>query len=90
GISARFFAGKIFYLKQKTTTLQYNNYNYWFNLIGTTGDDDYTFSDYFIGRYEQQRGWKGQQIMERDGFLKTRMDYVSPIGRTDDWLMAIN
>lgn len=90
GISARFFAGKIFYLKQKTTTVQYNNYNYWFNLIGTTGDDDYTFSDYFIGRNELQRGWKGQQIMERDGFMKTRMDYVSPVGRTDDWLMALN
>lgn len=90
GISARFFAGKIFYLKQKTSTLQYNNYNYWFNLIGTTGEDDYTYSDYFVGRSEQQRGWKGQQIMERDGFLKTRMDYVSPVGRTDDWLMAVN
>ncbi len=90
GISARFFAGKIIYLKQKTSTVQYSNYNYWFNLLGTNGEDDYTFSDYFIGRFEQQRGWKGQQIMERDGFFKTRMDYVSPVGRTDDWLMALN
>jgi len=90
GINARFFAGKIIYLKQKTSTVQYHNYNYWFNLIGTSGEEDYTYSDYFIGRSEQQRGWKGQQIMERDGFFKTRMDYVSPVGKTDDWLMALN
>ena len=90
GIEARFFAGKIIYLKQKTTSVQYKNYDYWFNLIGTTGAEDYTFSDYFIGRNEQQRGWRGQQIMERDGFFKQRMEYISPVGKTDDWLMALN
>lgn len=90
GINARFFAGKMFYLKSKTATVQYNNYNYWFNLLGTTGEEDYTYSDYFIGRSEQQRGWRGQQIMERDGFFKTRMDYTEKVGKTDDWLMALN
>lgn len=90
GVNVRFFAGKILYLKDNTLTTRYNNYNYWFNLIGTTGADDYTFSDYFIGRNEQQRGWKGQQIMERDGFFKQRMEYVSPVGKTDNWLMALN
>jgi putative sterol carrier protein len=90
GIAARFFAGKIFYWQPKNISTQFQNYNYWFNLLGTTGEDDYTFSDYFVGRNELQRGWKGQQIMERDGYFKMRMDYTAPVGRTDDWLMAAN
>lgn len=90
GIHARFFAGKILYWQPRNQTTQFRNYSYWFNLLGTKGEDDYTFSDYFVGRHELQRGWMGQQIMERDGYFKMRMDYTSPVGRTDDWLMAAN
>ncbi len=91
GVAARFFAGKIFYTKSKTFLTQYNNSQYQLNLSGANGYEDYTFSDYFIGRREVQRGWRGQQIMERDGFFKVRTDLLgSKIGVTDDWLMSVN
>jgi hypothetical protein len=91
GVNVRFFAGKMFYIKSKTGIRQYANANYFFNLLGTTGEEDYTYSDFFIGRSEIQRGWRGQQIMERDGFFKTRMEYTSDkVGKTDDWLMSLN
>jgi len=60
------------------------------NLSGPKGYEDYTYSDYFVGRGEFE-GWRNQQIMERDGFFKVRTDYLgSKIGKTDDWLMALN
>ncbi len=91
GITTRFFAGKIFYTKSKTYLTQYKNSQYQLNLTGPNGYEDYTFSDYFIGRNEMQRGWRGQQIMERDGFFKVRTDLLgNKIGTTDDWLMALN
>jgi hypothetical protein len=90
GIEARFFAGKFFYLNGKTVLKQYNNDKYYLNLSGPKGYEDYTYSDYFVGRGEFE-GWRNQQIMERDGFFKVRTDYLgSKIGKTDDWLMALN
>ncbi len=90
GIEARFFAGKFFYLNGKTVLKQYNNDKYHLNLSGPKGYEDYTYSDYFVGRGEFE-GWRNQQIMERDGFFKVRTDYLgSKIGKTDDWLMALN
>ncbi|MFY7964074.1 MAG: M1 family metallopeptidase [Chitinophagaceae bacterium] len=90
GIEARFFAGKFFYLNGKTVLKQYRNDRYNLNLSGPKGYEDYTYSDYFIGRGEFD-GWRNQQIMERDGFFKVRTDYLgSKIGKTDDWLTALN
>lgn len=90
GIEARFFAGKFFYLNGKTVLKQYYNDKYHLNLSGPKGYEDYTYSDYFVGRGEFE-GWHNQQIMERDGFFKVRTDYLgSKIGKTDDWLMALN
>ena len=90
GLEARFFAGKFFYLNGKTFLKQYTTDKYQLNLSGAKGFEDYTFSDYFVGRSEFEGG-KSQQIMERDGFFKARTDYLgSKVGKTDDWLMALN
>ena len=90
GVEARFFAGKFFYLNGKTILKQYYNDKYHLNLSGPKGYEDYTFSDYFVGRGEFE-GYKNQQILERDGFFKVRTDLLSnKIGKTDDWLMAVN
>lgn len=90
GIEARFFAGKFFYIGGKTLLKQFRNDPYHLNLSGPKGYEDYTFSDYFIGRSEFE-GWHSQQIMERDGFFKVRTDFLAnKVGKTDDWLMALN
>jgi hypothetical protein len=90
GMSARFFAGKFFYLKQKTFLTRYNNDRYLLNLSAPKGYEDYTYSDYFVGRNEFE-GWRSQQVMERDGFFKVNTELLSDkVGKTDNWLMALN
>ena len=90
GITARFFAGKFFYLQSKTFITSYETDRYHLNLTGPKGNEDYTFSNYFIGRNEFE-GTSSQQIMERDGFFKVNTNlYSSKVGKTDNWLMALN
>ena len=90
GLQARFFAGKFFYLTPKTFFKQFETERYQLNLSGANGYEDYTYSNYFAGRNEFE-GWRSQQIEERDGFFKTRTELLSSkIGKTDDWLMAVN
>ena len=88
GMSARFFAGKFFYTVPKTFLAQFRNERYFLNMTGPVGREDYTYSDYFIGRNKFE-GWMSQQIMERDGFFKIRTE-AREIGITDNWLMALN
>ncbi len=90
GMHARFFAGKFFYLVPKTFTSSYETQRYQLDMTGPRGNEDYTYSDYFVGR-NAFSGIESQQIMERDGFFKIRTDLFSnKIGKTDDWLMALN
>lgn len=90
GINARFFAGKFFYLQSKNFITSYETDRYHLNLSGPKGNEDYTFSNYFIGRNEFE-GASSQQIMERDGFFKVNTDlYSSKVGKTDNWLLAFN
>jgi hypothetical protein len=94
GLSARFFAGKFFYLTPKTISTQIDDERYFLNMTGPTqdnyGQEDYTYSDYFVGRNEFQH-WKSQQIMERDGFFKVNTNLLGEkVGKTDDWLMSVN
>ena len=90
GFYARFFAGKLFYLKPATNAVRFRNDRYFLNMSGPKGNDDYTYSDYFIGRNEYQ-GWQSQQIMERDGFFKVNTELLgNKVGKTDDWLMSAN
>jgi hypothetical protein len=90
GLNVRLFAGKFFYLNGKTLRKEFETDRYHLNLSGANGFEDYTYSDYFIGRNEFE-GWTSQQIMIRDGGFKVRTDLLaSKVGKTDDWLTAIN
>jgi hypothetical protein len=90
GIEARIFAGKFFYTNSKTFITQSQTDRYHLNMSGPKGYEDYTYSNYFIGRNEFE-GWLSQQIMQRDGFFKVRTDLLgNKVGKTDDWLFAMN
>ncbi len=90
GLAVRFFAGKFSYIGTKTIQKQFANNRYFLNMTGAKGYEDYTYSDYFIGRNKFE-GLADQQIMIRDGAFKVRTDLLaSKIGKTDNWLMAAN
>jgi hypothetical protein len=90
GINARFFAGKFMYLGANTIYKQFETDRYHLDMSGANGYEDYTYSNYFIGRNEFQGG-VSQQIMKRDGGFKVRSDLLSSkIGKTDNWLTALN
>ena len=90
GLNVRLFAGNFFYLGSKTFTKQFATDRYHLNMTGPNGYEDYTYSDYFIGRNKFDN-LPSQQIMMRDGGFKIRTDlYSDKVGKTDDWLAAIN
>lgn len=90
GLDVRLFAGKFFYLGDKTFTKQFATDIYHLNMTGPKGYEDYTYSNYFVGRNEFD-GFVSQQIMMRDGGFKVRTDLLSnKIGKTDNWLAAAN
>ncbi len=90
GLDVRLFAGKFLYLGDKTITKEFETDRYHLNMTGANGYEDYTYSNYFVGRNEFQ-GASSQQIMIRDGGFKVRTDLLSSkIGKTDDWLTAVN
>ncbi len=87
GLDARFFAGKFMYLG---TPDIFGTDRYHLDMTGPNGNEDYTYSNYFMGRNEFQ-GLPSQQIMIRDGGFKVRTDLLnSKIGKTDNWLTAVN
>jgi hypothetical protein len=90
GMNARLFAGKFIYLTDKTPSKQFETSRYHLNMTGPNGDEDYTYSNYFIGRNEFQKA-PSQQIMIRDGGFKVRTEMLNQkVGKTDDWLAALN
>ena len=90
GMNARFFAGKFIYSGDKTLTKRFNTRRYHLNMSGPDGEEDYTYSNYFVGRNEFENA-PSQQIMIRDGAFKVRSDFLyNKIGKTDDWLAALN
>jgi len=90
GVNVRLFAGKFFYTGSKTATKQFETDRYHLNLTGANGYEDYTYTDYFIGR-NRFEGLASQQIMMRDGGFKIKTDLLAEkIGKTDDWLIATN
>ena len=89
-MDVRLFAGKFFYLGDKTFTKQFATDRYHLNMTGANGYEDYTYSNYFIGRNEFE-DFPSQQIMIRDGGFKVRTDLLAAkVGKTDDWLAALN
>ncbi len=90
GLNLRLFAGKFFYTGSKTFLSQFETDRYHLNLTGANGYEDYTYSNYFLGRNKFD-GAASQQIMARDGFFKVRTDLLSSkVGKTDNWLSAVN
>jgi hypothetical protein len=90
GMDVRVFAGKFFYLGDKTFLKQFQTDPYQLNMTGPKGYEDYTYANYFVGRSEYDK-FSSQQIMIRDGGFKVRTDLLSDkIGKTDDWLAAAN
>ncbi len=88
GVHARVFAGKFFYLSSSPDIFTTQLYN--LTLKGPNGYQDYTYSNYFIGRSEFD-GKLSQQIIQRDGFFKVETDLQqSNSGITDNWLIAAN
>jgi hypothetical protein len=69
-------------------------------LLGVNGNEDYLYEDYFIARsasYAVEKtsvpngGWPAQQIMNRDGGLKLRIDdYDYVQGKSASWVSALN
>ncbi len=90
GLNVRLFAGKFFYTSSKTFSKQFATDRFHLNMTGANGYEDYTYSDYFIGRNKFE-GIASQQIMVRDGAFKVRTDLLAAkVGKTDDWLIAAN
>lgn len=90
GLDVRLFAGKFFYTGTQTFSKQFATERYHLNMTGASGYEDYTYSDYFIGRNKFD-GLASQQIMMRDGGFKVRTDLLADkVGKTDDWLAAVN
>lgn len=90
GLKIRLFAGKFFTHGSNSIQKQFNNDRFYLNLTGANGYEDYTYSNYFAGRNEYA-GWKSQQIMIRDGGFKVRTDLSGEkVGKTGNWLAAIN
>jgi hypothetical protein len=90
GLNARFFAGKFIYNTGRSFNKELELERYTLNMSGANGYEDYTYSNYFVGRNEFE-GWESQQMMIRDGGFKVRTDlYSNKIGKTDNWLTALN
>ncbi len=90
GANVRLFVAKFGYIGSSSSVKQYENSRYMPKLTAVRGYDDYTYSNYFIGRNETE-GFASQQIMSRDGDLKIlRTDFYTLPSRSDDWVAAIN
>jgi hypothetical protein len=75
----RFFAGKIVSDPASPGSI------YYFHASGGTGSQDYLYDNVFLGRSETS-GFLSHQFTETDGAMKA----YTPVGRTDNWLAALN
>ncbi len=90
GLFLRFFAGKFLYTNNKSYDYGYDISRYFLNLTGASGYEDYLYRSYFLGRNHYE-GLASQQIMIRDGGFKVSTELLSrEIGKTDNWLAAVN
>jgi hypothetical protein len=88
GMAVRLFAAKFGFIGGGNSALDLSGYEP--KLTAVRGNEDYTYSNYFIGRNEFT-GFASQQIMMRDGGLKIRTDLFQGLqGRSDNWVTAVN
>lgn len=96
GLNVRLFASKFGFIGSP----DYEAYLYRPKLLAATGSEDFTYTNYFIGRSAatsngekpvKNAGFAAHQVMIRDGGLKLRLDQFDYIqGRTENWLAAVN
>lgn len=90
GMNVRFFAGKFLYTGAQTYLSKYETDRYHLNLSAVNGYEDYTYNNYFVSRNAFE-GTGSKQIMIKDGGFKVRTELLSDkIGKTDNWLSALN
>jgi hypothetical protein len=86
----RFFGAKFGYIGNVSPSRRFASSRFQPKLTAVRGDEDYTYSNYFIGRHEVD-GLASQQIMIRDGGLKIRTDLFQDLqGRSDNWVTSLN
>ncbi len=73
GLDLRLFAGKFFYTATRTSSKEFATERFHLNLFAPNGFEDYTYSNYFVGRNKFE-GLASQQVMERDGAMKLRLE----------------
>lgn len=90
GASVRVFAAKFGYLGTLSSAKEFATTNFQPKLTAVRGSEDYTYSNYFWGRNEND-GFGSQQILMRDGGLKLRTDLFQGLqGRSENWVASIN
>lgn len=90
GLQMRVFAAKFGYIGEKTLSKKFSTLAYQPKLTAVRGNEDYTYSNYFVGRNEAE-GFLSQQVMMRDGGLKLRTDLFQGLqGRSDNWIASMN
>ena len=90
GVNVRAFAAKFGYIGSLSSSEKFRTLRYMPKLTAVRGSEDYTYSNYFIGRNEFD-GFASHQLMMRDGGLKLRTDLFEGLqGRSDDWLASVN
>lgn len=80
----RGYAGKFV-----STNSSADNSRYWLN-TSFSGVNDYLFDGSYFGRNENQSLNAQQVSMQEGGFKLPTNLYANPLGRSDDWLMALN
>ncbi len=96
GLNVRAFAAKFGYLGGKSS----DAYLYQPKLLGVRGEEDYTYSNYFLGRSASEsnsdgpvanKGLAAHQLMIRDGGFKLILDqYPFLQGQSENWVAALN
>lgn len=96
GLQVRFFAALFGYIGGQTS----DAFIYQPKLLGVRGEEDYTYSNYFLGRTASiangdaivsNKGLGAQQIMMRDGGLKLILDQYGYLqGRSEQWVSSLN
>ena len=90
GVAIRLFAAGFGYIGNRSASSAFTTARYQPKLTAVRGAEDYTYSNYFIGRNESD-GLPAQQMMLRDGGLKIRTDLFQDMqGRSDSWVSSIN
>jgi hypothetical protein len=90
GMNVRVFAAKFGYIGDVSSAEKFGDLRYMPKLTAVRGGEDYTYSNYFIGRNNFD-GFASRQIMMRDGGLKLRTDIFEGLqGRSDDWVASVN